>query len=284
MATPPDRALVVPLKGGPLSKSRLDLPERTRRSLAEAFARDTLGAATTALPDAVVLVVTSDPGVRAGVTADGFRVVTDPGGGLDAAVRAGLEAAASLGAAAGTVLPADHPALRPEELLGTLSAAEGRGPVVVPDADGTGTALLHLPFRAGADVPRTRFGAGSAAAHEELGWHRLEVDAPGLRTDVDDAVSLAAALALGVGPHTRTALARATLPGVQATIHRVPGDEGGSALLDDGREVHVPLAALVDSGLLHLRVGQRVSLELDDAGAAATRVWIVGIGPGETIR
>ena len=43
------------------------------------------------------------------------------------------------------------------------------------------------------------------------------------------------------------------------------------------------VAALVDSGLLHLRVGQRVSLELDDAGAAATRVWIVGIGPGETI-
>jgi 2-phospho-L-lactate/phosphoenolpyruvate guanylyltransferase len=284
VATPPERAVVVPVKGGPLAKSRLDLPEGTRRSFAEAFARDTLAAATAALPDAVVLVVTSDPGVQLGVTADGYRVVTDPGGGLDAAVRAGLEAAAALGAATSTVLLADHPALRPEELLAVLAAAEGRGPVVVPDADGTGTALLHLPHRAGDAVPRTRFGSGSAAAHEALGWERLEVDAPGLRTDVDDPTSLGVALGLGVGRHTRTALARATLPGVQATIHRVPGDEGGSALLDDGREVRVPLAALVDSGLLHLRVGQRVSLELDDDATAATRVWIVGIGPGETIR
>ena len=282
MATPPERAVVVPVKGGPLAKSRLDLPEGTRRSLAEAFARDTLAAVTTALPDAMVLVVTSDPGVHLGVTADGFRVVTDPGGGLDAAVRAGMAAAVDLGAHSTSVLLADHPALRPEELVATLAAAEGRGPTVVPDAEGTGTALLHLP--SGAPALPTRFGTGSASAHEALGWERLEVDAPGLRTDVDDAASLGVALGLGVGRHTRTALARATLPGVQATIHRVPGDEGGSALLDDGREVRVPLAALVDSGLLHLRVGQRVSLELDEAATAATRVWIVGIGPGETIR
>ncbi len=112
----------------------------------------------------------------------------------------------------------------------------------------------------------------------------VDPDAPGLRTDVDDSGSLAAALALGVGRHTRRALARATLPGVQATIHRSPGDDDGSALLDDGREVAVPVAAVADSGLLHLRPGQRVSLELDEAGTTATRAWIVGIGPGETIR
>ncbi|MBM6400481.1 2-phospho-L-lactate guanylyltransferase [Phycicoccus sonneratiae] len=288
MGTPPDHALVVPVKGGPLAKSRLDLPEGTRRAFAEAFARDTLAAAATALPDAVVLVVTSDRGVRLGVTADGFRVVDDPGEGLDPAVAAGFAAAVALGAGTVGVLLADHPALRPEELLTALAAARGRGPVVVPDADGTGTALLVLPLVDPAGrpctVPPTRFGPGSAAAHEGLGWERVEVDAPGLRGDVDDAASFAEAIAAGVGPHTRAALARATLPGVQATIHRIPGDEGGSALLDDGREVAVPLAALVDSGLLHLRVGQRVSLELDDAEAAATRVWIVGIGPGETIR
>ncbi|MGG5258492.1 2-phospho-L-lactate guanylyltransferase [Phycicoccus avicenniae] len=282
MATPPELAVVVPVKGGPLAKSRLDLPEGTRRSLAEAFARDTLAAATTALPDAVVLVVTSDPGVRAGVVSDGLRVVADPGGGLDAAVSAGFAAAGALGVSGTTVLLADHPAIRAEELVAALTAAHGRGPVMVPDAEGTGTALLHLP--SGGVVPPTRFGAGSAARHVELGWERLEVDAPGLRTDVDDAASFALAIELGVGPHTRAALARATLPGVQATIHRVPGDDGGSALLDDGREVGVPLEALRDSGLLHLRVGQRVSLELDAAGTAATRVWIVGIGPGETIR
>lgn len=282
MATPPDRAVVVPVKGGPLAKSRLDLPAGARLALAEAFARDTLAAAGEALPGAVVLVVTDDPAVQAWATADGHHVVTDPGDGLDAAVAAGLAAAAALGVRSTSVLLADHPALRPGELVAVVAAADGLGPTVVPDAEGTGTALLHLPRDA--QRPATRFGTGSAAEHEELGWHRLEVDAPGLRTDVDDAASLGVALGLGVGPHTRTALARATLPGVQATIHRVPGDEGGSALLDDGREVRVPLASLVDSGLLHLRVGQRVSLELDEAQAAATRVWIVGIGPGETIR
>ncbi|QIM20409.1 2-phospho-L-lactate guanylyltransferase [Phycicoccus sp. HDW14] len=288
MGTLPDHAIVVPVKGGPLAKSRLDLPDGARRTLAEAFARDTLAAASSALPEALVLVVTSDPGVRLGVTTDGFRVVADPGGGLDAAVAAGFAAATALGAESASVLLADHPALRPEELLAALTAARGRGPVLVPDAEGTGTALLHLPLVDDTGqpvaVPRTRFGPGSAAAHEALGWERLEVHAPGLRADVDDPASFADAIGLGVGSHTRRALARATLPGVQATIHRVPGDEGGSALLDDGRVVAVPVAALVDSGLLHLRVGQRVSLELDDAGTAATRVWIVGIGPGETIR
>ena len=41
--------------------------------------------------------------------------------------------------------------------------------------------------------------------------------------------------------------------------------------------------AAVASGLRHLRVGQRVSVELDEAGRVATRVWVVGIGPGEDI-
>jgi 2-phospho-L-lactate guanylyltransferase len=48
--------------------------------------------------------------------------------------------------------------------------------------------------------------------------------------------------------------------------------------------VSVPAGAAVASGLLHLRVGQRVSVELDPDGKAATRVWVVGIGPGEDIR
>ncbi len=70
---------------------------------------------------------------------------------------------------------------------------------------------------------------------------------------------------------------------MQATIHRIEPDGSGSALLDDGLEVTVPAGAAVASGLRHLRVGQRVSIELDDDGRAATRVWVVGIGPGEDI-
>lgn len=70
---------------------------------------------------------------------------------------------------------------------------------------------------------------------------------------------------------------------MQASIHTI-GDDGGSALLDDGRTIAWDDAALGGSGLRHLRIGQRVSVELDDDGRRATRVWIVGIGQGETIR
>jgi 2-phospho-L-lactate guanylyltransferase len=70
---------------------------------------------------------------------------------------------------------------------------------------------------------------------------------------------------------------------VQASIHTV-GDEGGTALLDDGREIDWDAASLARSGLRHVRVGQRVSLTLDADEQRATRVWIVGIGEGETIR
>ena len=70
---------------------------------------------------------------------------------------------------------------------------------------------------------------------------------------------------------------------MQASIHRIEPDGSGSALLDDGLEVLVPAGAAVASGLRHLRVGQRVSIELDAAGRVATRVWVVGIGPGEDV-
>ena len=70
---------------------------------------------------------------------------------------------------------------------------------------------------------------------------------------------------------------------MQASIHTVD-DSGGTALLDDGREITWDAAALAGSGLRHLRVGQRVSVEVDADERRAARVWIVGIGAGETIR
>jgi 2-phospho-L-lactate guanylyltransferase len=273
-------ALVVPIKGGPLAKSRLHLPRASRAALADAFARDTVAALAAGMPGAPVLVVTSDPAVAAWVAAAGHAVVTDPGAGLDAAVAAGLDAARDRGAARVAVVLGDHPALRPAEVAAALAAAGGHPASVLADADGTGTALLTLTT---ARPARTAFGPGSAAAHERLGHHRLDLDLPGLRVDVDDAASLAAATRIGLGPHSAAALAHASLPGVQATIHRIEPDGSGSALLDDGVEVSVPVGAAAASGLRHLRVGQRVSVELDDTGLAATRVWVVGIGPGEDI-
>ena len=277
MTTSSAVTVVVPLKGGPLAKSRLDLPRETRLALAEAFARDTLAAVAAAGLRTVV--VTGDPEVAvwAGERA---VVASDPGGGLDAAVAAGLARVRADRGTRAAVLLGDHPALRADELLAALGVAAGSG--VLPDADGTGTALLVVGLGPG-PLPRTAFGADSAAAHVALGHPRVDLDVPGLRTDVDDAASLRAAVALGVGPATRSALRAASLRGVQATIHRAPGPDGGSALLDDGTEVAVPAESLADSGLLHLRVGQRVSVELAGDGRTATRVWIAGIGAGETI-
>jgi len=273
---------VVPVKGGPLAKSRLALPRESRAALATAFARDTVAALRAADPGMPVLVVTASVDVAQWARADGADVVDDPGRGLDAAVAAGVAAAAERGATHAAVVLGDHPALRPDEVRRALADAGAADRAVVPDADGSGTALLTLPAGPGA---RTAFGDGSAAAHERLGHARRTPPVPGLRQDVDDATDLVGAVRLGVGSHTAAALARATLPGVQATIHRAPGGtEPGAALLDDGLEVVVPLEAVEGSGLRHLRVGQRVTLELDEDGRTATRVWVVGIGPGETIR
>lgn len=69
---------------------------------------------------------------------------------------------------------------------------------------------------------------------------------------------------------------------MQATISAAD-DSGGRLLLDDGRELPFRAVALAASGLRHVRVGQRVTLSLDDAGSV-DHLWIVGIGAGRPIR
>jgi cold shock CspA family protein len=70
---------------------------------------------------------------------------------------------------------------------------------------------------------------------------------------------------------------------MQASVHKYDEESGsGSVLLDDGREVPFAGNVLDESGLRHLRPGQRVSIEM--SATALTRLWIVGIGVGEPIR
>ncbi|KGN36702.1 hypothetical protein [Knoellia subterranea] len=69
---------------------------------------------------------------------------------------------------------------------------------------------------------------------------------------------------------------------MQASIHTFDESGSGSALLDDGQLVTWPSEVFAGSALRHVRIGQRVSVELD--GTSVTRLWIVGIGEGETIR
>ncbi len=210
--TPAAWAVVVPVKGGAGAKSRL---ARSRGGpdpvLALALAQDCLEAVLTVRPALEVVVVTADEQVAGWARDAGAAVAADPGGGLDAAVRAGarhLLDGSLDGHAAGSppgvaVLLGDLPALRPGDLAEALAACAAHPRAVVPDAEGTGTVLLTARDAAGL---APSFGAGSAARHEGLGHTRLDLDLPRLRTDVDDAASLRRALALGVGRHTLRAL------------------------------------------------------------------------------
>jgi 2-phospho-L-lactate/phosphoenolpyruvate guanylyltransferase len=202
----PSWRLVVPVKGGAAAKSRLHPPAGVaREDLALALATDCLTACCAGVPAAHVVVVTSDPRVAEVARGLGTAVVADPGAGLNAAVEAGRDhVLAEISGACVAALLGDLPSLRPQDLLAALGAAAAHPLAVVPDAAGEGTSLLTA---VDGRALRPRFGAGSAAAHVASGHHRLDLDLPHLRTDVDDDAALVAAVALGVGPATREALA-----------------------------------------------------------------------------
>jgi len=278
-----DWHLVVPVKGGSTAKSRLHPPDGVaREDLALALATDCLTACCAGMAPGRVLVVSSDERVRTVATTLGAGVVADPGTGLDAAVRAGRDRAVAAGPdTAVAVLLGDLPSLRPDDLTRALAAAADHPLAVVPDASGSGTVLLTA--LRGTDLSPS-FGAGSAARHEAAGHRRLVLDLPRLRTDVDDDRALRTAVALGVGASTATVLAGslATLPTMQASVHTFDEATGaGSALLDDGREVSFDAEVFAASALRHLRVGQRLSVDLD--GTRVQRLWMVGIGDDQTI-
>jgi len=203
--------VLVPIKLLAVAKTRLRgaVGEERHESLVLAMAQDTVAAALAAPGTAEVVVVTADAAVAAAVAALGARRVPEPlRGGLNAAL---THAASVVGALPPgrriAALPADLPALRPDELaaaLTTLGASRDGG--YVPDFAGTGTVLLAAPV---GGVLAPRFGPGSAAAHARAGAPRVAGDWPTLRHDVDTADDLAAAVRLGLGPRTAALLGNA---------------------------------------------------------------------------
>lgn len=187
--------VVIPVKGGAAAKSRLALATG-RGDVAAAFAVDTVQAAAEAVGAASTWVVCPSsvelpPQVHR---------VADPGTGLGKAIRAGLDA---VGPGPVAVLLGDLPCLRAEDLQVALTACAAHDAAFVPDAAGTGTALLTSRS---AESLHPAFGPESAAAHSRMAT-RLELDLPRLRQDVDTADDLRAALALGVGEATAAAIA-----------------------------------------------------------------------------
>jgi 2-phospho-L-lactate guanylyltransferase len=192
--------VVIPVKAASVGKSRLVATvDGADETLRRAIADDTISAAVGALGPAGVVLVTSDELLAALWAQAGVTVVPDPGAGLNAALVAGLSAPGDPATRTAALL-GDLPALRPADLVAALDAASPHEQSFVPDHQGTGTVL-----RCGERfVPR--FGPGSAAAHEQDGAVRLELDLPRLRTDVDDRESLLQAMRLGLGVHTDSAL------------------------------------------------------------------------------
>ena len=198
--------VLLPVKGTAGAKSRLDVaPGVSRTDLARAMALDAVTAVLACPEVAEVLVVTSDPMTADAVLRAGAEVEPDPGSGLGAAIDHGVAVLAARGDGPLAVLLADLPALRPDDLTAALTACAAYPSAYVPDAEGSGTVLLAAVRP---DRLRPSFGAGSAARHDRVA-HRLDLDRPRLRRDVDVQDSLRAAIALGVGPRTSAALAAA---------------------------------------------------------------------------
>lgn len=201
-AAPLRWAVVVPVKGNPEGKTRLEVGDGLRNRLAVAFGLDTVRAALSAESVRDVLVV-CPPDLAGGFAALGARVLTEQTHGLNAALRRGITATdGRLGRA---LLLGDVPALRPEALARALAAASAVPRAMVPDAARTGTVLATA--RPGI-AHRPRFGSGSRRAHLDAGYRELLLpDLASLRADVDTVADLTRVAALRAGPATAAALA-----------------------------------------------------------------------------
>jgi 2-phospho-L-lactate guanylyltransferase len=194
--------VVVPVKRLALAKSRLgSYGDERRQALALAFAADVVLAAAMV---ARVLVVTDDPQAAAVLGALGAQVVPDdPDAGLNPALEHGAEllraADPDLGVA---TLSADLPALRAPDLQAALRRVGPGQRGFVVDHSGSGTTLLAA---GPGSALHPSYGPGSRTAHLASGAVEL-IAAESLRLDVDTPADLAAAVALGVGPHTAAAV------------------------------------------------------------------------------
>jgi 2-phospho-L-lactate/phosphoenolpyruvate guanylyltransferase len=197
--------VVVPVKRLDRAKSRLQLPTAARTALVLAMLEDTVAAASAADGVAGVLVVTSDQAAGETAARYGLGTIPDAGRGLNAAVRRGWQAAATLAEAAQpatgfAALTGDLPALRPAELAAALVAAQPYPSAFVADRAGTGTTLLTAGPNHEAEP---HFGHESRAAHLRTGAYELTGQPwDGLRCDVDVLDDLDAAMQLGVGSRT----------------------------------------------------------------------------------
>ena len=180
-------AILIPVKRLADATARLAgvLDPSGRRRLALAMLTDVVAAAE-AWP--IRMVVTADPEAAVVARSVGWRVLDDPGSGLNGAVAAGTVASVAAGASSLLVLPFDVPLVTPDELRGVF--AVDADVVVARSDDGGTSALLRRPPGAIAAA----VGAGSAAVHAaaalRAGLRVASIRVPGLNLDVDESEDL----------------------------------------------------------------------------------------------
>ncbi|OFW67383.1 MAG: hypothetical protein A2Z12_06700 [Actinobacteria bacterium RBG_16_68_21] len=183
---------ILPLKPFHRAKERLDIRPEIRAVLAREIATVVASACTGA--GLQLAVVTGDDGVAAWATQRGVQVIVDPGGGLDAAVGAGVGAAGAAGLP-WLVVHGDLPLLREEDLAGIPEAVAAGVTVLAPSCDG-GTKLL------GSTGPLAlHYGPGSFVRHLAAAADRprLVVVRTGTAVEVDTFADLHAAARLPGG-------------------------------------------------------------------------------------
>lgn len=206
-----DIAVVMAVKRLTAAKTRLApvLSATARGDVVLAMLVDTITAALAVPVVRSVLVVTPDDEAATAARRLGAQTLSDPTpqGHPDPLNNAlvSAEAAARRGSSNIVVLQGDLPALKPLELAEAAEAARAYPRSFVADRQRTGTAAL-FSFGVALDP---RFGTGSAQRHRQSGAAELTGAWPGLRSDIDTPEDLAAARALGIGPATAQAIARA---------------------------------------------------------------------------
>jgi 2-phospho-L-lactate guanylyltransferase len=184
-------AAVIPVKPIERALGRLAsvLSPAERRELQAAMLLDLLDACRTSAAVALTFVVTADAEAAELSRAGGARVLWDhvPPRGMNPAVAIGQAEVEDRLIDAALILTADLPLVRAEDLDAIVAALRpGRGAVLVPSRDGTGTNALAVapPFGIA-----TRLGANSRALHEyalrNAGIECRRLELPSLALDID---------------------------------------------------------------------------------------------------
>jgi 2-phospho-L-lactate guanylyltransferase len=199
-------AAILPVKRLDRAKRRLadDFDDEQRLSIARAL-----------LDDALQLcerssffswwVVSDDPAVLDTAKGRGLSTLRDEGTGLNDALAVALNVVRKSGADSVTIVPADIPLARVEDLRDLLDTGATSEVVVVPSERDGGTNGLHL---SPPESLTPRFGAGSLAAHiaaaQDAGLRCSILSLDGMSLDIDTAADVEALLLQERASETKT--------------------------------------------------------------------------------